>query len=125
MSELIGEYASDYINMGENTEERQSYLNGACTAWNIAILPEHSREAALRRVIEEYKRINPGVDDADNFDQDLRTLIRKKLEMFPGIKKVIINAGIEPISDTKYRILIVSTDDREVLKHLLGGGSPK
>ena len=125
MSELIGEYASDYINMGENTEERQSYLNGTCTAWNIAILPEHSREAALRRVIEEYKRINPGVDDADNFDQDLRTLIRKKLEMFPGIKKVIINAGIEPISDTKYRILIVSTDDREVLKHLLGGGSPK
>ena len=125
MSELIGEYASDYINMGENPEERQSYLNGACTAWNIAILPEHSREAALRRVIEEYKRINPGVDDADNFDQDLRTLIRKKLEMFPGIKKVIINAGIEPISDTKYRILIVSTDDREVLKHLLGGGSPK
>jgi len=125
ISELIGEYASDYINMGESTEESQSYLNGACTAWNIAILPEHSREAALRRVIEEYKRINPGVDDADNFDQDLRTLIRKKLEMFPGIKKVIINAGIEPISDTKYRILIVSTDDREVLKHLLGGGSPK
>ena len=32
MSELIGEYASDYINMGENTEERQNYLNGACTA---------------------------------------------------------------------------------------------
>jgi hypothetical protein len=125
MSELIGQYASDYINMGEDTEERQNYLNGACTAWNIAVLPEHSREEALRRVIEEYKKANPGVDDADDFEEDLRTLIRKKLEMFPGIKKVIVNAGIEPISDTKYRILVVSTDDREALRHLLGGGSPK
>jgi hypothetical protein len=125
MSELIGQYASDYINMGEDTEERQNYLNGACTAWNIAVLPEQSREEALRRVIEEYKRANQGVDDADDFEQDLRTLIRKKLEKFPGIKKVIVNAGIEPISDTKYRILIVSTDDREALKQLLGGGSPK
>ena len=125
MSELIGQYASDYINMGEDTEERQNYLNGACTAWNIAVLPEHSREEALRRVIKEYKRANPGVDDADDFEQDLRTLIRKKLEMFPGIKKVIVNAGIEPISDTKYRILVVSTDDRKALKQLLGGGSLK
>ena len=40
MSQLIGEYASDYINMGETTEERQSYLNSACSAWNIAVLPE-------------------------------------------------------------------------------------
>jgi hypothetical protein len=51
MSELIGEYTSDYINMGDTTEERQNYLNGACTAWNIAVLPEHDREEALRRVI--------------------------------------------------------------------------
>ena len=52
MSELIGEYASDYINMGETTDERQSYLNSACSAWNIAVLPEHLREEALRCKIE-------------------------------------------------------------------------
>jgi len=97
MSELIGKFASDYINMGEDTEERQNYLNGACTAWNIAALPEHQREEALRRTIKEYKRANPGVDDADDFEQDLRTLIRKKLEMFPEIKKVIVNAGSNPL----------------------------
>src|SRR4030042_1546747 len=63
MSELIGEYASDYINMGESTEERQSYLNGACSAWNIAVLPEHLREEALSRTIAEYKRMNPGANN--------------------------------------------------------------
>ena len=43
MSEIIGEYASDYINMGNNTEERQNFFNSACSAWNIAVLPEHLR----------------------------------------------------------------------------------
>jgi len=119
MSELIGEYASDYINMGETTDERQSYLNSACNAWNIAVLPEHLREEALRRSIEEYKRINPGIDDADHLAYDLRKLIQKKLQMFPGVKKVIIEASIEPISDTKYRILMASTDHPEQLKQML------
>jgi len=119
MSELIGEYASDYINMGESMEERRSYLNGACSAWNIAVLPEHLREEALSRNIAEYKRMNPGVDDADDLADDLRKLIQKKLQMFPGVKKVIIDASIKPISDTKYRILVASTDHPEQLKQML------
>jgi hypothetical protein len=118
MSELIGEYASDYINMGETMDERQSFLNGACSAWNIAVLPEHLREEAISRNIEEYKRMNPHVDDADNLAHDLRKLIQKKLQMFPGVKKVIIDASIEPISDTKYRILVASTDHPEQLKQM-------
>ena len=119
MSKLIEEYASDYINMGETTEERQSYLNGACSAWNIAVLPEHLREEAVRRNIEEYKRVNPGIDDADNLAHDLRKLIQKKLEMFPVVKKMIIDASIEPISDTKYRIVVASTDNPQQLKQIL------
>jgi hypothetical protein len=118
ISELISEYASDYINMGENTEERQNYLNSVCTAWNIAILDETLQEEALRRAIEGYKNMNPEIDDAENFEHDLRALIRKKVEMFPEIKKAIIDAMIEPMSETKYRINIASTDDKEMLKKL-------
>jgi len=118
MSELISEYASDYINMGENTEERQNYLNSACTAWNIAILDETLQEEALRRAIEGYKNMNPEIDDAENYEHDLRVLIRKKVEMFPEIKKAIIDAMIEPMSEMKYRINIASTDDKEMLKKL-------
>ena len=119
MSELISEYASDYINMGENTEERQSYLNGACTAWNIAILEEKHREGALRRVIEDYKMSNPGIDNAEDFEHDLRFLVQKKLEKFPDNRKVIIEAMIEPISETKFRINIASAEDRESAKAIL------
>jgi hypothetical protein len=55
MSEFIAEYASDYINMGSDTEERQSYLNGACTAWNIAVLPEHLRKEALKKILRNIR----------------------------------------------------------------------
>ena len=123
MSELIEKYASDYINMGDNTEERQSFLNGACTAWNIALLPEHMREEALRRSIEEYKRINPGVDDADNFAHDLKILVQKKLQMFPEVKKLIVGAMVVPISETKYRITVASSDNAEQLKQMLSKAS--
>ena len=118
MSELISEYASDCINMGEDTEDRQNYLNGACTAWNIAILDEKHREGALRRAIDAYKKMNPGADDVENFEHDLRILIQKKLETFPDIKKVLIDAMIEPISETKYRITIASTDDKDSAKEI-------
>jgi hypothetical protein len=118
MSELIGEFASDYINMGEDTEERQNYLNRACTAWNIAILEENLREGALRDAIDSYKKMNPGTDDVENFEHDLRILIKKKLEIFPDIKKVIIDAMIEPIDDTKYQINIASTEDKELLEEI-------
>jgi len=115
MSELIAEYASDYINMGETTEEQQSFLNGACTAWNIANLPDHQREKALHQTAEEYKRMNPKVDDVENDLHDMRILIQKKVRMFPDIKKTIVNAFIEPINDTQYRITIASTDNPEEL----------
>jgi hypothetical protein len=118
MSELISEFASDYINMGEDTEERQNYLNGACTAWNIANLDENLREGAIRKTIEGYKKMNPGSDDVQDFEHDLRLLIQKKLEMFPDIKKVIVDAMIEPINETQYRINIASTDDNKTLKEI-------
>lgn len=75
MSKFIAEYASDYINMGSNAEERQSYLNGACTAWNIAVLPEHLRKEALKNNLEKYKRLNPEIDDSDDLMHDMKILI--------------------------------------------------
>ena len=123
MSELIAEYASDYINMGENTEERQSLLNSACSAWNVAVLPDHLRQEALRHNIEEYKRLNPGIADEDNFIHDMQLLIQKKLQMFPKVNKVIVDAFIEPINDTQYRINVVSTDDPKQLKQVLSTAS--
>jgi hypothetical protein len=111
MSELIKEYASDYINLGDNAFERQSLLNGACTAWNIAILPENLREEALKSQIDQYIKLNPEAGDADNVLHDMRLLIKKKLEMFPNVNKYIVGAFIDPVDDDRYQIRIISTYD--------------
>ena len=116
ISELISEYASDYIDMGESTEQRQRYLNGACTAWNIANLDETGREKAIRLVIEDFKRTNPAPGGAESLERDLRKLVQKKLEMFPNIKKIIVDASIEPISEREYKINIGSTYNKELVK---------
>ena len=97
--------------MGTNTDERQIFLNDACTAWNIAVLPEHLREKTFLHNLEEFKRLNPGASNAEKFDQNMRVLVKKKLQMFPNVKKIIVNAFIEPISETQYQINVASSDN--------------
>ena len=118
MSALIAEYASDYINLGETAEDRQSFLNGACTAWNIANLPDHLRDTALQQTAQNYKEMNPGIADVESYLHDMRILIQKKLRMFPNIRKTIVNAFIEPVNDTQYRIRVVSTDHPDAIEKL-------
>lgn len=110
VSKMIEEFAADYISMGETDEERQNYLSSACTAWNIAVLPEHVRESALRHVVEEYKRENPGIDDVDAYIQNMRMLIQEKLQKFPTANVVIVNAFLEHIDGKKFRLSVVSTN---------------
>lgn len=114
---MLTQMASDYISMGDTTEDCQSYLNSACTAWNIAVLPQHQREEALCRFVEEYKRLNPGIDDEKNLVHDMRILIKKKIDLFPEAKKMIVKAHLEELEGFKYRILIASTDNpRQFIK---------
>ena len=53
MSEMIINFAGDYIDLGDTLERKQSYLNGACVAWNISLLPEAGRKDAI---VTSYKR---------------------------------------------------------------------
>jgi hypothetical protein len=55
LSEMIIKYAGDYIQMGEDIEEKQEFLNGAVSAWNIACLKENDREKAIRRYMKEFR----------------------------------------------------------------------
>ena len=107
MSELIINYASDYINLGDTLEEKQSYLNAACSAWNIALLKKEERQKALDNFIEHYKKINPGADDADNARHDMELLIKEKIRLYPNVKKII--AGAEIINDKGQDRIVVAS----------------
>ena len=108
ISEMVAAFASDYINMGETMEKKQSYLNSACTAWNIAILDERERSTRLEEYLSLYQRLNPDVNDVEEFRHDMELLIQEKLRLFPHVEKVIMSAEIKEI-DGKQIVSIAST----------------
>jgi len=94
MSAMIIEYASDYINLGDSLEEKQNYLNAACSAWNMAILKREERRKALDNFVEHYKKINPDADDADDARHNMELLIKEKIRLYPDEKRTIVQAKI-------------------------------
>ncbi len=100
MSEMVLEYASDYISMGETLEERQSLLNSACSAWNFSLLDTEERGNAIQKYLKEYKKYNPNADATHCNDviENIQKLIDVKLKMFPDINKPIVSAYIDNIN---------------------------
>jgi len=39
--------------------------------------------------------------------------------MFPEVKKLIVDAAVEPVTETQYRITVASTDNTEQFKQML------
>lgn len=108
VSEMIAQFAYDFISMGETLRDRQSYLNTACTAWNIALLSENKRQAALDQCQRQYELINPDADDGQNLRHDMEILIQEKLRLFPEVKRTIVGAEITNI-EGKDCIRVIST----------------
>ena len=98
---MIFEFARDFIAVGESMEEKQSRLNAACTAWNIANLPKFERRKALERYLQGYRVENPAVQGSHFLRKDLvlEHLIKQKIRLFPQIKKPIMHAEIRDEGD--------------------------
>lgn len=94
VSQMLIDYASDFIAIADTLEEKQSRLNAACSAWNIAILPRHQRKKALSTYLKSVKKHNPHQDNVSEIKQDMELLIRQKNKMFPEVKKPIVDAEI-------------------------------
>jgi hypothetical protein len=109
MSKMIIDFASEYIAMGDTLEKKQSDLNAACTAWNIAILSKHQRKKALKKYLESFKRYNPHQRDTAILKHDMLRLIKRKNELFPDVKKFVANAEIRE-NDGKYSIAAASAN---------------
>jgi hypothetical protein len=107
MSEMIINYASDYIRLGDTIDQKQSYLNGACTAWNISLLPAAKRKEAVDKFIAQYKAVNPNVDDVENVRHDIELLIKEKLRLYPNEKRAIAKAEFVEEAG-KERIIVAS-----------------
>lgn len=95
MSEIIAEYAGDFLACGSDLYEKQNNLNCACTAWNISLLPKTEIKQKVNSVVAFYEKINPEINESDNLRYNLEQLIKRKLELYPDIRTSIVRAIIE------------------------------
>ncbi len=102
-------FAGDYVAMGENIEEKQEYLNGAVSAWNIACLDEEGRKRAIKKYMKKYRKLNPthSKQDLRDVEEDLRLLIKQKENLYPEVRVQIVNAHIQEI-DGKDHVTVMS-----------------
>lgn len=109
MSELIWEFAGDFIRMGNTPEQKESLLNAACSAWSIACNSPEARKKNLDHYMRAYRRFNPHADDQElaGVRENMEMLIQNKLEMFPNDLRQIIGARFFN-ADGKDRVEIVS-----------------
>ena len=113
MSEIVLEYASDYIGMGATLAEKGHYLDSVILAWNLSLLPEGEREEQIQASLKKLEVLNPGFKNLEILEHNLAILIEKKLREFPEIKKLIVSAQIS-IADGKECLYVVSTDFQEL-----------
>jgi hypothetical protein len=109
ISELVWEFAGDFIRMGDTLDERQSLLNAACSAWNMACNPPEVRQKNLDGYMKEYLRHNRGADkeEMDGVRDNMEKLIAQKLKFFPNDFRQIVGAQMVK-SGGKDRIEVVS-----------------
>lgn len=109
ISEMVGDFAGDYISLGDDIQEMQQYLHAAVSAWNIACLDKRDRVRLIKSYMKNYRKMNPeqnkrvykGVED------DLRLLIKQKIKLYPDVEVQIVDAKIEEI-DGKTHIKVAS-----------------
>ena len=111
-SDIIWEFAKDYILLGDDLKHKRNLLKLASTAWNIGNLPPETRKEALDQYMESLKSQNPEVDEDDillGLREDMEKLIQKKVKNFNFINTKIIDAEInEEEKDFKIKVASVT-----------------
>jgi len=96
ISKMLLDVAGEYIAMGDDEEDKQQYLNGAVSAWNIACLQSKERKAALKKFHKNYRRMNPSHTKRDYADamENIQLLINRKDKLYPDVFVQIAQATL-------------------------------
>ena len=109
MSEMISEMAAFFISVGKTADEQQSRLTAACSAWNMACGLLEIQQQQLEQYVEGYRQNNPATSPSDlaNILKVMRSLIERKLELFPDDQRQVVSAKVVVVG-MDYRIEVAS-----------------
>ena len=109
ISEMVLDFAGEFLRLGETPDKRRNLLSGACSAWNIACAPAEARAELLDQFMANYRLCNPGADaeQCRGVRQDMESLIQQKIKKYPGAIKQIVSCKL-PVVDGKDHIVVMS-----------------
>ena len=109
MSEMVWEFAGEFIRLGETLGEKQNFLNAVCSAWNIACNTPEVRDRSLDHYVESYRSYNSDASDEEisGIRSTMEKLMQNKLCLFPAVQKQIVSAQITQMAG-KDRIDVAS-----------------
>jgi len=93
---MLLDVAGEYIAVGDDQADKQEYLNGAVSAWNIACLNSSKQKKAIQNYRKTYSQMNPSHTrrDCDDALENIRLLIKRKNELYPEARIQIAHAKI-------------------------------
>lgn len=96
ISEMVVDFAWDFIGQGNTIEERRNRLNSACSAWNYACVPEKVWTEQLDKYINDYQKWNPDADakECQEVRKQMELLIQEKLKKYPHVIKQIVGCEL-------------------------------
>ncbi len=98
IGKMIQAVGNDLIMLGETPEKRENYLQTVCVAWNIACLPENTRDTNITRFVTEFQVMNLCSDEnTRNFEHSVRLVIEEKLRLYPGVFIEVIDSSLVEI----------------------------
>jgi len=65
ISEMVWEFAGDFIRLGTTQGQKETRLIAASSAWNIACNPPEQQQKLLDRYMAEYLGVNLDTDPAN------------------------------------------------------------
>ncbi len=108
IGKMIQNVGNDLIMLGETPEKRENYLQTVCVAWNIACLPENTRETNITKFVTEFQVMNQcSEENTRNFEHSVRLVIEEKLRLYPYVFIEVIASSLMEIGG-KNQIKILS-----------------
>ena len=98
LSEILLDFAWNYaVKDQSDPMQRQHFMNVACTAWNISLLPDEVRQKAITSFIDSMRSTSAGQAGDTNMkalENDINALIVWKRDHYPSIRKLVVNAEL-------------------------------
>ncbi len=106
MCVVMEDFLEPWLHTAEGLEQRQELYYIGATAWNIALYPQHERQALIRHALAEYCE---SPDERAVLRRTLAALVARKDALFAANRRFIANVDVQPTPEGSFYISVAAT----------------